>query len=126
LSDSASGCVTDAFVSEEVLNDVGSALGRADVGADASDHLVPGGGPLTAKGVLLHVVVEEFVGVEVRAVGRKEEDLDLVLVGVEPPANRSGLVSRVTVDDQEFLSSDEPDEPTEEPQEDIRSAIRSR
>ena len=73
MSDRTSGGVADELVPEEVLNDVGPMLGRAEVGADAADHLVAGCGPLATEGVGLDVVVEKLVGVEVGAVGRQEE-----------------------------------------------------
>src|SRR5450759_5050678 len=89
------------FVAEEVANDGGLLLGGSEIGANTADHLPTCGRALAAEGVGLDVVVEELVGVEVRAVGRQEEDLDLNPVSLEPPSYRSGLVRRMTVDDQE-------------------------
>jgi hypothetical protein len=95
LSDSASRSVADEFVLKEVLHDVGTALRGAKVGADTADNLGASSGAPTLECIGLHVVVEQFVGVEVRSVGRQEEDLDAVAVILDPPTGRRGLVSRV-------------------------------
>ena len=72
-------------------------------------------GTLAADGVGLGVVVEELVGVQIRAVRGQEEKFDPPLLGFDPFLHAFGPMHGMPVDDQEHLAM--PcllEEPTEE------------
>ena len=85
MSDRTLRGVADRLVQEEVPDDVGTVLRRPQIGADAVDHLSAGRRAAPTEGVHLHIVIQQFVGVEFRRVRRQEEDLDLVPVSLQPP-----------------------------------------
>ena len=84
---------------------MGFALNSADVASDDAAHVPAVDGSLAADGVGLHVLVEELVRVQLRALGREKERLGLRRVSFEPALRPRGLVDRVPVDDDEDLSS---------------------
>ena len=83
---------------------MGFALGSADVASDDAAHVPAVDGSLAADGVGLHVLVEELVRVQLRALGREKERLGLRRVSFEPALRPRGLVDRVPVDDEDFSS----------------------
>ena len=86
---------------EVTLDDVGSALGVAEIVFEIGDQFRFAGGALAADGVGLDVVVQVLVGVQFGAVARQEEQADPTPVGVQPVARRRRAMHRMPIHDQE-------------------------
>src|SRR5712692_10387410 len=67
-----------------------------------------------AQGVGLHVLIEQFVRVQVRAVAREEKEMNLLPVACHPSLQMFGHMHRMFVDDEKDLASGMPDEPSQE------------
>ena len=87
-------------VGEDAL---GGTLDRAEHGAAAFDQLGLGAGRRPAPQLLLEIVVEVFVGIVLRCVGREEEELDFVPVAVHPGLDLLGVMNAQVVDNEEDL-----------------------
>jgi len=59
----------------------------------------------TAECVGLHVLVQQFIGIQFRTVRRQAENPDLLRVLGQPAAHRSRLVYRVAIHDQKYFPS---------------------
>ena len=102
--------------SKVTLDDGGLALGRAQVPADAVHQLLFVPRSPAAERVALHVLVQEFVRVQLGTVARQEKHLDLCGVCGQPATHRRRTMHGMTVDDQEDALLDLPDEALEESQ----------
>ena len=72
------------FAVEVAGDELGAALGGAQVGAGVADQLVLGAGAAAAERVRLDVLVEELGRVELGAVAGQELQLDLLGVRRDP------------------------------------------
>ena len=62
-------------------------------------------GSSTPDRIALHILIQQLIGVQFWAVRRKEIQLDLLPMGFEPARRLAGLVRRVFVHDQNYLST---------------------
>jgi hypothetical protein len=102
----------------EVALDVGrAALAALELGPEGPDHLRLVPGPLPAQGVALDVLVQVPIGVQLRAVGRQEEQPDLRGARGQPGPHDLRPVHRVAIHDEEDRGSAVPQQAPEKPEE---------
>ena len=75
------------------------------VRAKVAHHFLDVHGTDTAECVGLHVLVQQFIGIQFRTVRRQAENPDLLRVLGQPAAHRSRLVYRVAIHDQKYFPS---------------------
>src|SRR5258707_13523558 len=61
-------------------------------------------GTNTTQGVRLHVLVQQFIRVQLRAVGGQKENSDLCSMLIQPALYRSSFMDGVTVGNQKYFS----------------------
>src|SRR5690606_25558665 len=71
-----------------------------EIPTHALGEIVTGVGPLTADGVVLHVLVQHLVRVQLRAVTRKPDHPDSLLMLCEPEGDQLGAMQGMAIDDQ--------------------------
>ncbi len=106
---------------EVIPDDIRASLGRAQVSANLRDYLRAILRSSPAHGVRFHVVVEQLVRVEIRAVPRQLKKTDGILVAFDPARNLFRSMHRVAVDDQVDLARALPNQTPEKLQEHLRS-----
>ena len=111
------GRILHAGRPEVTLDDHRLPLGAPEVGAHGSKHLLVVPRPAPPERVRLHVVVQELVRVEIRAVTREEEQPEPVGPLRHPPRHLGGPVDRVAIDNEEHEARGVPEEPAEEAEE---------
>ena len=88
---------------KKATNQSGILLAIAQMRAHLPHQLKAMFGSAPTDGIGLGVVVEELVGIQVRPIGGKKEQLDLALLRRDPFANAAGPMNGVPVDDQKDL-----------------------
>src|SRR5438034_11397981 len=86
-----------------VLHHRGPGLRNPEVRANVVHDLLDVDGTYTAQRVRLHILVQQFIGIQFRTVRRQEENPDLLTVLCQPTSHRSRLVHRVTIYNQKHL-----------------------
>src|SRR5882762_11787709 len=86
-----------------VLHDRGPRLRNPEVSTNVVHHLLDVDGTHTAQRVRLHILVQQFIGIQFRTVRRQEENPDLLTVLGQPTSHRSRLVHRVTIHNEKYL-----------------------
>src|SRR5258708_7391636 len=81
----------------------GPRLRNPEVSTNVVHHLLDVDGTHTAQRVGLHILVQQFIGIQFRTVRRQEENPDLLTVLCQPTSHRSRLVHRVTIYNQKHL-----------------------
>ena len=89
---------------EKTSNQSGILLAVAQMRPHLAHQLKAMLGAPPTDGIGFGVVVEELVGIQVRPVGGKKEQLDLALLRPDPFAYAAGPMNGVTVDNQKDLS----------------------
>ena len=90
-------------------------LRAAQVASDIGYQIGLVNGSSTPYRIGLYVLVQQLVGVQLRAVRRKEIQLDLPPFAFEPTRRLASLVRRVLVHDQNYLSADLSHKPLQKP-----------
>src|SRR2546422_285085 len=103
-----------------VLHQLRSALGNAQIGADVAHQLLLVDGADAAERVGFHVLVQQFIGIQFRAVGRKPEELDARRVLCQPATHRRRLVHGVAIQNQKHFPGDQTQQATQKIQKDRR------
>ena len=91
------GCVLDVAFAKIVLHQLGPSLCDPKVRANVAHHFLDVHGTNTAQCVGLHILVQQFIRVQLRAVGGQKENSDLCSMLIQPAPHRSGLMDGVTV-----------------------------
>lgn len=86
---------------EVVAHDMGHALGAAQVRARLGHHFALGGRAAAAEGIGFDVLVDQFVGVEFRAVAGQKEKPQARGVFLQPFFDLGAAMDGMTVDDEE-------------------------
>src|SRR5258707_5280712 len=98
------GSVLDVAFQKIVLHQLGPGLRDAKKRANVVDHFMDVQGTNTTQGVRLHVLVQQFIRVQLRAVGGQKENSDLCSMLIEPALYRSSFMDGVTVGNQKYFS----------------------
>src|SRR5271155_4861663 len=85
------------------LHQFGSSLRDAQVGAHVAHQLVRRCRAGATERVGFHILVEQFIGIQFRAVRRQAEDADLFRVRGQPALHGARLVHRVAIHDEKYL-----------------------
>ncbi len=86
-----------------VLHQLGSGLCDPKVRANVVHHFLDVYRTDTAQGVGLHILVQQFIGIQFRTVRRQAEYPNLLSVLGQPTADRSRLVYRMAIHNQKHL-----------------------
>src|SRR5881397_70236 len=95
-------------------DNVGSLLGAPEVPADVSKQFFLICWATTTKRVALDVLIEQFIGIELRTVPGKEVDPDAAVLALEPLLHGCCTMYGMPVEDQEDASLHLPQQPLQE------------
>src|SRR5260370_18728679 len=98
------GSVLDVAFEKRVLHQLGPGLRDPKIRAKVVDHFMDVHGTNTSQGVRLHILVQQFIRVQLRAVGGQKENSDLCSMLIQPALYRSSLMDGVTVGNQKYFS----------------------
>ena len=98
------GSVLDVAFAKIVLHQLGPSLRDPKIRANVVHHFMDVHGTNTTQGVRLHILVQQFIRVQLRAVGGQKENSDLCSMLIQPALYRSSLMDGVTVGNQKYFS----------------------
>src|SRR5215831_12843372 len=90
-------------MAEVTPHDLRMSLGTARVRAEIHHHFRLVVWSPSSHSVALDILVQILTGVQLRAVGRQGEDLDLSRAILQPAPDRRGFMHRMPIPDQEDL-----------------------
>src|SRR6266481_524689 len=98
------GSVLDVAFTKIVLHHRGPRLRDPKVRTNVVHHFLYVNGTDAAECVALHILFQQFIRVQLRAVRGQKENSDLCSMLIQPAPHRSGLVDGVTVGNQKYFS----------------------
>ena len=118
-----SGGVTDFRMPEIGPHLVGSALDTPQVPSHVSHHLRSIARTSPPNGVRLDVLIEQLVGIEIRAVAGQEHEANLPPMACHPSCDSTGRMDGMPVDDEKDCAARMPDQPLQEREKDDAGEI---
>src|SRR3990172_11303252 len=115
------GRVTNLRMPEIGPHLVGLALGTPQVPSHVAHHLRLVARTPSPNGVCFDVLIEQLVGIEIRAVAGQEEEAKLPLVAGHPVCDATGRMHGMLIDDENDSAARMPDQPPQEPEKDDAS-----